>query len=348
MEIIQSYNHFMPQSIIKNGWGFKCGKKTSVNILDYSRLKDFIFFNPNFNKGDLLIALKQNFGETEDKNNNLVIRRNPDSIMGNKLIFNLTEQKLGNLQFHVEKDIEYIISESLKHNKVEENNISQLYKWFALQKARSMAELMNTYSHFLNKGKLVKINSEEQYYLFKKIYNKRVHDYFNYYIKQYNNEKYIAFIPQFIYNEKEIFLFLGELNTLHGENFSNVLFENKNHLTKYGCILEPMHYCLLNKLDISVISKNKFMMLLHPKITLQEGTLLAEAISTCWNAYQVAQETQNLVVSETFDETTELIADIIMYQKKNGTLEKNVNFQYEYLELVESSKKYEKQINFYP
>ena len=221
MEITQSYNHFMPQSILKSGWGYKKEEKTYVNILNYDRLRDFVNKNPKFSETDLISALKDNFGETEDINRNgLVIRRTTERIMGNRLVLNLTEKNFGNEELDIEKNIERVISDSLKRSEVENNNVCKFYDWVALQKARSIAELMNIYSYFLHNKKIKYINSLEKYKSFKYFYNKHIHDYFNIYRETYYKQEYRAFIPQF---NQELFLFLGELNTIHGKNFVNCL-----------------------------------------------------------------------------------------------------------------------------
>lgn len=340
MKVFQSYNHIMPQSILKSGWGYKVGNKISVNVLNYDRLRTFVNNNPKFTRKDLACALNDEFGEDEGINKNgLVMRRNTERIMGNRLVLNLTEQNFGNNKLNVEKDIERIIAESIKNGEVERNHIHKFYNWFGLQKSRSIAELMNVYSFFLNSNNISKINSIVEYLKFKVFYNKSINDYFNEYTRTYHNINYRAFIPQF---NKELFLFLGELNTIHGANFIKCLLYHKDHLEKYGCKLEPIHYCLLNFIDISVIGKDKILLLCHPGITNDEGKLIAEAIISCWNSYQIAQENKTLVITPTYNTYINTIIETIIDQQKNGFLDENLNYQGDYLKLVDVSEDYEK------
>lgn len=320
----QSYNHFMPQSIIKLGWGYKLNKNKYVNVLNYDRLRNFIADNPSFSKDDLINVLKQNYGEEENKHNYLVTRRNTDSIMGNKLIYNLTEDNLGYTGHNIEKDIEHVMFELLKKQSVDNVSLNLIYKWFSLQKARAFPEFIHFYDNFLKQYKLLTINHLKDYSLFKESYNKRVKEYYNYYLKNYQIDGYRYLILK---PPKEFFLFLGETNTLSAANFSNIIFEHHTSLVKNNIYMTYLHYGVLHCIDISIISKDRILLLMHPIVPYQIAVDIATSIFYTWNFYQSMHEQNTLVIPQNFDdEFTQNFIDCILYQHNLKTIEKNQQF----------------------
>lgn len=344
---MQSYNHFMPQGIIKKGWGFKLEtmKEISVMVLDYEYLKKFIEKTPNISESQLTEKFEQGYSQIDAKNpdnNNIIFRRNTKRMMGNRLLLNLTEKELGSQKININQ-IENIIIDALQNNTILNCDRSDIYSWIALQKTRSVPDLMSIYSSFLSKNNIQDIT---QYNNFKNYYNSFINRTYDYYLNKYKEDFYSIQVVDFKKDEgDECYLFLGTLNTINCEGFHSLFKLHEQTLQKEGYILEKYHYELLKLIDISLISKNKAIFIYDKNIIQKDIDIIKNVIAVCWNALNMQFENDKLIISNKFDDSIENLIKGIIYQNNQYGLANIFNINNDYLTLLKLSDKYEKIID---
>jgi hypothetical protein len=340
MENEQSYNHFMPQSIIKRGWGYTLDEKSYINVLNYKKLRKFLDKKLILNLPDLNRAMYNDYGCLE-QSHNIVTRRNTTRIMGNRLIYNLTEKNLGYIGHDIQLDIEKVMLDSIVNNDLGLNAKNILHKWFALQKARAWPEFVHFHDIFLFKENISAIENKNQYLLFKKHYNRRAQEYYNEYLSGYTQNKFQHIVVEAPF---DTFLFLGETNTLNAANLVKSILAHNDSLVANNIHMLPKHYGLLHCIDISIISSQKLILLCHPIITREEIYIISSAIFYSWNYYQTLYESNILVVPEKSpNKYIDNFNTIILEQKNSFLLNHNLNFFNKYREFLTLSDTFEKQ-----
>lgn len=339
----QSYNHFMPKSILKLGWGFKNDQKNiNVKVLEYDKLKKFIKNNPDFTKKELDDAFYKSYCDSKG----MIVNRSAESIMGNELVFDILEKKFTTDNIDIELNIERVMKEAIEFDKVEYSDIFNIYNWFSLQKCRASSDLMAIYSCYLKLYNISKVNSVEEYVDFKIFYNNKISNHFTSYKNSYINNQYKVSLIEFkLDRSREFFFCLGSLNTINGKAFKDIYYEYESYLNTIGVTFNEDVISLFNLVDISIISSNKALFVYHPYFEkyIEKFKYL---IATCWNAYMIGIENNILIISPYFNCNTTTVIDTIFSQKENNQLQYNLNLNNDYLELLESSKNFEKLIKY--
>lgn len=298
----QSYNHIIPQAIIKNGWGFQStiAKDLRLFVLDYEKLRTLISNNPSFSKFFIITHINQCYFEINElhpNKDNIIVRRNSNSFMGNKLILNLTEEKLGKISIHINKNIENSIIEATKNNTIATKSLDLIYQWIALQKSRSVTNLMLIYDKFLHQNNLSTISNKKEYLSFKSFYNNIVHSNFDFYYNYYLFNQYASRILNFQKTTGDsCFLNLGTLNTINALEFKKIFEESLTSLIEDGCILQKQHFLQLEFIEISLVSKNQAILIYPSSFNKNDIDTIEKGIVIVWNMFQIQTEYHQLVV----------------------------------------------------